>query len=507
MAPSPQLIATLYDEVLLRISAHDFATLRRLLFSRYPKYEWATFARIGWRDAGGCLVLSLAGIDAPGPGDLDDGVGHVAIQERYTLRIALAAERHPLAVCVIHSHPLGAVPAPSCVDDDMDAYYGDYFAGFAPSRPYVSLIFSEIGNEIVISGRVRVKDAWVRVSRVAVEHEQRVRVWKGAEWSPEVRIAPERTARLSAAFGNEAADRLRRSTVAVIGAGGTGSAAIEALARAGVGRLIIVDPDKLDTSNLERVHGSTPPDASRRISKALLAARHVQAIDSHCNVEAYIGALPQPEIVTAVALADVALGCTDQQHSRLALSDMAIRYLIPAIDCGVVMEGSRGQMTGQIMQFTSLRPSDPCIICRRMIDPTKISQELASPDEREQRRIAAKLARANGQDGTAYWREEPQLNTVGYLTTAAGAMAAGYVIGWLTGRFDPPFTRLQMNWSAKFLDVTDVADLADPECSCRHVKGWADQAAADAYVSPPRHWPAATRMSADDLDAEESLGW
>ena len=74
----------------------------------------------------------------------------------------------------------------------------------------------------------------------------------------------ETVGRLAAAFGDEAARRLQGATVGVVGAGGTGSAAIEVLARAGVGRLIIVDPDDLEPSNLERVHGSWPRDGEAR---------------------------------------------------------------------------------------------------------------------------------------------------------------------------------------------------------------------------------------------------
>jgi len=94
-----------------------------------------------------------------------------------------------------------------------------------------------------------------------------------------------------------------------------------------------------------------------------------------------------------------------------------------------------------------------------------------------------------GEEGRAYWFEQPQLNTVGYLTTATGALAAGYAIGWLTGRFDPPFSRLQMNLMAPYLDVTDSAQSARPHCACRRVRGWADQANADALITAPTHWP------------------
>jgi hypothetical protein len=42
------------------------------------------------------------------------------------------------------------------------------------------------------------------------------------------------------------------------------------------------------------------------------------------------------------------------------------------------------------------------------------------------------------------------------LTTAAGALAAGYAIGWLTDRFPPPFSTLQMNLVTSYLDVIDL---------------------------------------------------
>jgi hypothetical protein len=118
-----------------------------------------------------------------------------------------------------------------------------------------------------------------------------------------------------------------------------------------------------------------------------------------------------------------------------------------------------------------------------------MAQEPMSPEEREQRRTAAAAAQKDGRDAGAYWRDPPQLNTVGYLTTTLGAMAAGYAIGWVTGRFDPPFRRLQMNLVAPDLDVTDVDVKPLSSCPCRRMRGGADQAAVDALINAPTHWP------------------
>ena len=184
---------------------------------------------------------------------------------------------------------------------------------------------------------------------------------------------------------------------------------------------------------------------------------------------------------------------TDQQHSRLAMSDIARRYLIAALDCGVALEGRGGVVSAQVIQCVRFLPSDPCPLCRRMIVPEQLAQELMAPDERARRIDAARIAEQRGERGGAYWREQPQLNTVGYLTTSAGALAAGYIIGWLTGRFAPPFTRLQMNLVAPFLDVTDADDPPKSDCACRTGVGWADQGAETALITAPWHWATPVR--------------
>jgi molybdopterin/thiamine biosynthesis adenylyltransferase len=481
------LIERADQRVLLRVAPPDFSEMKRLVFQRYPELEWATFARFGWRETPTVLVLTLASVDPPQPGDLNELVGHVAIDEQYTLRTALSAEKHGLAVGVVHSHPKGFAPTPSNIDDDMDTYYARYFADFAPDRPYVSLILSAVEGRETISGRIFWRGRWLTLEHTIAEREN-IETWPCGRSPTRKVLLQARAERFAAAFGAEALARLRASTVAVIGAGGTGSAAIEVLSRAGVGRLIVVDPDRVEPSNLERMHGAFPIHAKNSMLKAKVARDHIQAIDSSIEVLAFCGRLPQKEVVDAVVTADVALGCTDQQHSRLALSDLAIRYLVPSIDCGVVLEGGRGKVTGQVAQFVRFLAADPCALCREMILQARLDQELMSEEERTQRQAAAHAARQRGDDPNPYWQNEAQVNTVGYLTTMVGAMTAGYAIGWITGRFDTPFERMQMNFVAKYLDVTDLSQRARRECVCQRSRGSADQGSIDALISVPDHW-------------------
>ncbi|WP_029057858.1 HesA/MoeB/ThiF family protein [Stappia stellulata] len=338
-----------------------------------------------------------------------------------------------------------------------------------------------------IAARWRRADGWCEIDRMFLEGQPGSRLWSDGTPPAADPLPPERVARFTSSFGVEAYQRLRRATAVVIGAGGTGSVAIPMLARAGVGKIVIVDSDVISPSNLERTHASFPEHIETPTLKATLARDHVRSIDPDIEVIAFDGRLPQRAIVEEVAQADVLLGCTDQHTSRLVLSDMARRYLVPAIDCGGLIEGANGLVTGQIIQLVLFRPHDPCPRCRGMVDDVRMRQELMSPEERQ-----ALIDAAGDQAPPPEAHEVPQIDTVGYITTTSGTLAAGYAIGWLTGRFDPPFERMQMNLIADCLDVTDRPQPVDEACTCQDERGLGDAGALPFDI--PSHWGAAKRL-------------
>src|SRR5215471_8580091 len=85
-------------------------------------------------------------------------------------------------------------------------------------------------------------------------------------------------------FGDEGLERLRRSHVAVIGLGGVGSWAVEALARSGVGELTLVDLDDVCISNVNRQLHALDGELGK--PKVEVMARRVQAINPDCQVHA-----------------------------------------------------------------------------------------------------------------------------------------------------------------------------------------------------------------------------
>ena len=474
---------------LLRIAEPELEQLRAQVLAGASNRERGCFARFGWRETADGLVLVVAGLELPEAGEISGSEDRITIAHPYLRRVAVAARAHPLAIGFIHSHPFGTSPAHSPLDDELDGYLAGYLADFGRGRPFVSLILVQLDDGIAVTGRVFHAGGWAAVTRVASERQPTIRAWPGGVRPAAAAPAPDRVARLTSAFGQEAYERLARSTVALIGAGGTGSAAIPILARAGVGRLIVVDGDHATVSNLERLHGSNAADVEARAPKAFIAKRSVADYAPDVEVTGIIGRLPQPEVVDAVLQADVLLGCTDQHSSRLAVADIACRYALPAIDCGGLIEGADGVVTGQLVQLVRFLAADPCPRCRGMISETRMLQELMPTEMRASASEQAALAQAVGERPDPILTAIPQIDTVGYITTTAGTLAAGFAIGWLTGRFSPDFERLQLDLVAHCLGAVDRPQSRLPECRCGRVRGHADQAASDAPVQCPPHWP------------------
>ena len=474
---------------LVRMPRSVTERMESLLVCRYPYAEWMTFIRFGWTVRDGKLLVTVSELVEPRPGDLDDSVGHVRIDEPYSLRAVLAAERDQLGLGVIHSHPEGCAPRPSEIDDDMDAYYANYFESFLGPRPYVSLIFSRDGSgRRAYSGRAWLGGKEYAVDKVVVVGDKIDAVWCSRSAAVPTHVA-RRTGRAADTYGREAMNRLWNSTVAVVGVGGTGSAAAHVLARSGIGRLVLVDDDRLDETNIERVHGSYAEDAPVNPLKVVLARDNAKRICPEMDVVPVVGNCLHLLAQDFLLQADLILSCTDTNHSRVGLAELAYRYGVPVIDVAVQLEGRAGIVGAEVIQFTRYAPGLPCPYCRNLVNAWRLQVELMSDGEKQRRCQEAAAAVARGEPGDAYWRgEPPQILTVGHLTSAAGSMAAAYALNMLAGTAMMPDAHFQIDILRDGFDFVSVNATPRGGCACAEVQCRADQAAARSVISAPSHW-------------------
>lgn len=140
-------------------------------------------------------------------------------------------------------------------------------------------------------------------------------------FSPDERLRYQRHLGL-AGFGPAAQEKLRAGSVLVVGAGGLGGPALLYLAAAGVGRIVIIDPDTVDVSNLQRQILYTSSDAGR--PKALAAAERLRALNPHIAVEAHVARLTRANALDLVRSVDVVLDGSDNFSTRYLVNDACV---------------------------------------------------------------------------------------------------------------------------------------------------------------------------------------
>ena len=400
-----------------------------------------------------------------------------------------------MAIGVVHSHPEGCGTFPSPTDDDMDSYFARELGAYGKGKPYCSLVLQRSSRTgFTFTGRVYDRGEWFPVEKV-FNVGQTIELFHSQVTPPEPvaeAIADETRARFVSLLGLPSAIRLRNATIGIIGCSGTGSPAAHVLARAGVGNFVLVDPQRFEASNLERIHGSSwdhigtePPPY-----KVELVAALINSINPNAKITTLAGNLLYENVLDELLRCDLLLGCTDTQHARARLSDIAHHYLLPSLDVGVLMEGDNGSVASQVCDITLYSPHLPCSFCSQRIDGIELSNELTSEEERAKRQLEAKEAAERGDDPDQYWRQRPrQLHTVGYLTTMLGALGAGYAEGMLTGAFYPPHSWFQFDLGRERLGVVAPSRRQASDCTCGQYVAWADAAAPYRNVTRPDHWP------------------
>jgi adenylyltransferase/sulfurtransferase len=160
---------------------------------------------------------------------------------------------------------------------------------------------------------------------------------------------------LFSGIGAEGQQRLIGSRALIIGCGALGSAQAEALARAGVGRLRIVDRDFVEASNLQRQTMFTERDAAERLPKAIAAVDHIREFNSEIETEAEIVDVNHSNIERLIAGCDVVLDGTDNFATRYLINDACVKHEINWI---------YGAAVGSYGVTMTVRPHQtPCLRC------------------------------------------------------------------------------------------------------------------------------------------------
>jgi hypothetical protein len=272
------------------------------------------------------------------------------------------AETERLTVVKIHSHPTGYA-AFSKTDDYSDARLLPMIRGWVEADIlHGSAVMLPDGG---IFGRILRGETFEPIACVSVAGDD-LHFWY-ADAATEA--LPSFVASHARAFDEGTIQRVRRLSIAVIGASGTGSPTIEQFMRLGAGEIVAADDDRMEDRNVNRILNSTAEDAAKRRLKVDVIADAIERAGLGTEVVRITKNLWHPDTVRAVAQCDVVVGCMDTVDGRFLLNTLATYYNQPYFDIGVRLDAVReGPDKGRIREVCGtinyIRPGRSSLVSR-----------------------------------------------------------------------------------------------------------------------------------------------
>ena len=258
--------------------------------------------------------------------------------------------RKNLAIFKIHSHP-GGYDKFSEVDDRSDLEFFDSIYGWYDNDEFHgSLVMLPNDN---IFGRIVSPDLqFHKIDKISIIGRKLTILDENKlDFDEKLNLRNTQT------LGVGTQKLLKNLTVGVVGCSGTGSPVIEQLARLGVGTLILIDPDKIEFKNLNRIINSTKMDAEQSRLKVDVLKNAIQKMGFSTKVITYSSNLyNDSDAIKKLSVCDFIFGCVDSIDGRHLLNSISSYYLIPFIDVGIKIlsdkKGGIDQICGTIHYIT-----------------------------------------------------------------------------------------------------------------------------------------------------------
>lgn len=290
------------------------------------------------------------------------------LKPEFCIEIANRARAAGAGVLLAHTHPgESALEGFSSIDNAGERGLASYFERRVPNGIHFAAVFTASGSYARRLGQTELVPL-VGVGRVLTMP------------APQASKESEQYDRQVRAFGVQGQRAIQGLTIAIVGLGGTGSIVAQQLAYLGACAFVLVDPDKIEATNLNRLVGAVPSDIGA--FKVDVAARYITAINPLAQCTTVVGDVLDEEVAVKLTNADFIFGCTDSMASRALLNQLAYQCLIPCIDMGVgigVLEDKIQYITGRTQM---LSPGLPCLVCTDKLDAEQVRRELMTEDQR-----------------------------------------------------------------------------------------------------------------------------
>ncbi len=185
-------------------------------------------------------------------------------------------------------------------------------------------------------------------------------------------------------FGEETQRNISDLVIGVNSTGGLGFILLELLMKLFPKKLIYIDKDHVELTNLNRLVGATPIDARRNARKVDVASRNILSFNPNQQISALHGDFLKKENQRQFKKCDIIFGASDSNAVRIASNRLCLAHGIPYIDCGtgaLVTDGVLRAAGGQVIIV--LPGSCYCLHCSDMFNVENAMKEFLPNDEKK----------------------------------------------------------------------------------------------------------------------------
>ncbi|WP_412464915.1 HesA/MoeB/ThiF family protein [Flavobacterium mekongense] len=301
------------------------------------------------------------------------------------------ASKKNLAILKIHCHP-GGYDKFSDIDNESDEMlFKSIHAWLNDDMPHGSCVMLPDGR---LFGRFFFDDMSIQpVHHFSIAGSD-ILNWYYAD--SDTSIEETSQIRNLQAFGQKTVKLLNRMKIGVVGCSGTGSPVIEQLKRLGVGELVLVDPDYVDSVNLNRIIGTTFSDSKDKVMKVEVMKKGIEDLGIGTKVTSFGTLITNIEAVKELSDCDLLFGCVDGAEGRHILNLISSYYLIPFIDLGVKFDADgHGGINGIFGSVHYVQPFGSSLLSRKQYSIEKLKAEEIKRIDKEEYERNQYLANVN----------------------------------------------------------------------------------------------------------------
>lgn len=330
------------------------------------------------------VVLAIDGVDY-----LPGVRGYRHLDGVFVTHQARRARDQGLAYMAVHNH--GGTMSVAFSGPDLESHERGY--------PTLLRLIERPVGALVLAEDAVAGDIWFPDGRRAPLGRTVVVGRRRQVFTPEPDLAEPTVAaryrRQSLLFGAVGQRILSGSKVAVVGAGGVGMLLVQYLARLGVGNLVVIDPERVDITNLPRLPEASRLDAMEYVARVRLPARLrkiarsfaapkvrvargiVRRANPDARFEGLVADIADDDVARRVTDCDFIFLAADSMLARNVVNQISYQYLVPALQVGSkpVIEPTSGVVLDVFGVVRTLGTHPGCLACSGLIDPIRLGEE------------------------------------------------------------------------------------------------------------------------------------